>query len=554
MSEAELHSLRLRLDSERLSKAKRGELVHHLPTGLARAKDGSVILDPNIAVQDRIRLVFAQFQELGSVSKVLRYLVRNNLQLPRHQTSGLYAGEVIWKDASLSALYTIMKNPAYAGAFAYGRRCAEPTKQIPGRPASGRIRRPQAEWLALVKDLYPAYISWDEYQRNQERITQNRQKMDEKFMSRVNIRKGAALLCGIIFCARCGHQMQVVYTKKAFKYKCDSRRRRFAKKSCQFVTGPPIDQVVVEEFFRALEPAQLDILDSVLAKQRSHQLEQRKHLEQEVVRLQYAAARAERQYDCVDPENRLIAATLEKKWEAAMAELEQSKATLATFATEPCQEEKIPNELRAWFANLGHELPNLWPKLSNEAKKEMLRTLVKQVNLERNEEGVANVRIVWSGGLVSQVNIPVPVLSLRNSKTEAKTVARLRQLTDAGYTTTQIVDALNSEEFRACRCGPFTVQIVMQLKRQYNIISPIAELRRGKLQSPAYTVSDLADILKVDPSWIYRNIASGRIRIAKDSRYQCYLFPRQHETIEKLQRLKKQEVPHVSFEEPYYNG
>ena len=155
MSEAELHSLRLRLDAGRLSKAKRGELVHHLPTGLVRLDGGAVAFDPDTCIQERIRLVLKKFLEAGSAGKVLHYLVRHQLKLPRRQVSGLYVGETLWKDPSSSAIYSILKNPAYAGAFAYGRRRAEPTRQVPGRLATGRIRRPPSDWLALV--LKPAY-------------------------------------------------------------------------------------------------------------------------------------------------------------------------------------------------------------------------------------------------------------------------------------------------------------------------------------------------------------------------------------------------------------
>lgn len=153
MSEAELHSLHLRLSAGRLSKAKRGELVHHLPTGLLRTKEGKVILDPDTSVRERTALVFAKFFELGAVRKVLQYLARNELKLPRRQTSGLYAGQIVWKDSCGNALYSILKNPAYAGAFAYGRRGSDPTRQVPGRPSTGRLRRKRSEWIALVKDV-----------------------------------------------------------------------------------------------------------------------------------------------------------------------------------------------------------------------------------------------------------------------------------------------------------------------------------------------------------------------------------------------------------------
>ena len=194
MSEAELHSLRLRLDGGRLSKAKRGELVQHLPTGYVRDDVGQVQLDPNVAVQERIRLVFAKFFELGSSQKVLRYLAKNQLQVPRRQTSGLHAGEVLWKAPSGSALLSLLKNPAYAGAFAYGRRIVDHTKQTPGRPATGRLRRPRTEWLALVKDAYPAYVTWAQHEQILATIERNRQFMDERWKSCRASNRGTAML------------------------------------------------------------------------------------------------------------------------------------------------------------------------------------------------------------------------------------------------------------------------------------------------------------------------------------------------------------------------
>jgi DNA invertase Pin-like site-specific DNA recombinase len=143
LSEAELHSIRLRLDAGRLSKAGRGELTQHLPTGYLRDAGGVVQLDPDQSVRDRIQLVFSKFQELGSAQKVLREMVKSGLKLPRRQTSGLYAGNVLWKEPNSQVLLSLLKNPAYAGAFCYGRRIADPTRQVPGRPATGRIRQPR---------------------------------------------------------------------------------------------------------------------------------------------------------------------------------------------------------------------------------------------------------------------------------------------------------------------------------------------------------------------------------------------------------------------------
>ena len=190
MSEAELHSLRLRLDAGRLSKAKRGELVQHLPTGLVRTAEGNVIFDPDASVRERIELVLRKYMETGTVTKVLHFLVRNGLKLARRQTTGLYAGEVLWKDPSSSALYSIVKNPAYAGAFAYGRRTGDPARQVPGQPCSGRCRRRSPQWIALVKDVYPAYITWDAFEQIQKTLEANQQKMQEQFVRKRAIRGG----------------------------------------------------------------------------------------------------------------------------------------------------------------------------------------------------------------------------------------------------------------------------------------------------------------------------------------------------------------------------
>jgi DNA invertase Pin-like site-specific DNA recombinase len=553
MSEAELHSLRLRLDGGRLSKAKRGELVHHLPTGLVRLDDGAVALDPDTCVQERIRLVLTKFVEAGSAGKVLHFLVHNQLKLPRRQVSGLRVGEILWKDPSMSAIYSVLKNPAYAGAFAYGRRRADPTRQVPGRRATGRIRRPPSDWLALVKDVYPAYITWEMHEEIQRKLKENDQRMDEKLARNRAVRPGAALLSGMLRCMRCGHAMQVAYKDQRFQYKCDGVRSKYGKPSCQFLSGHRIDDAVVFEFFRVLEPAQIDALQKVSEKQAEHQSQREKQVEQEIIRLEYQAARAERQYNSVDPENRLIAATLEKKWESALVELEQARARLReiqeTHPKTPC----IPSELHESFADVGRRMPMLWPKLTFEAKKSLLRTLVDYVNLLRDADGIAQIRIVWRGGMVTETRVRVPVNSLRYTDAEKRVVERMRQLTVEGKSIDQIAASLNAEGLVPCRGGSFTRQIVIKFKKRFAIVSNIEKVRRGNVPF-AYTPTELGEILKIDRTWIYHRIADGSIRIKKDSAYGCYLFPRSRHCVVQLRRLRKGVVSHVSFPKGHSSG
>lgn len=557
MSEAELHSLRLRLDAGRLSKAKRAELNQHLPTGLLHTSDGGAIIDPDKSVEDRIRLVFTKFAELGSGSKVLQYFVRNRLQLPRRQSSGLYAGEVLWKPPTLSALHSILKNPAYAGAFAYGRRQADPTKQIPGRPATGRLRRPQEQWLALVKDVYPGYITWEEFEENQRKLAENQQRMQqERFTGKGKNRLGTALLTGLVYCAKCGHKMRVHYRGSRFQYRCSKSSEELGTASCQFISGNRIDDVVVAEFFHALAPAQIDALEAVMRQHTAQHREQLRHLRQEVARLEYAATRAERQYNHVDPENRLIASTLESKWEHALADLELARSKLAEAEGAAPQVATIPNDLREAFADVGKRLPDLWPRLSKDAMRSLIRTLVQQINVLRDSEGIAHIRIVWHGKLVTEVQTPVPVRSLRYSEMEKRVAERIRQLAADGATAQEIIDTLNEDgDLHPCRGGQFTFQILNKLKHRHGIVSNLGQLRRGDVDlKDAYTIVHIAKQLDVDPSWFYRKIGKGAIRIKKDATYGCYLFPRTKKCVNDLQRLRKGMLAHVTIQKVHHRG
>lgn len=553
ISEAELHSLRLRLDAGRLSKAKRGELVHHLPTGLMRDGQGQVHFDPDASVQDRIRLVFRKFFELQSMQKVLRYLAKHAVPLPRRQTSGLHAGEVLWRAASISAVTGILKNPAYAGAFAYGRRSADPTRQIPGRRATGRLRQPREHWQALVHGVYPAYISWAEYEQIQATIAENQQKMVDRLTRKQALRKGAALLTGLVRCGICGHTMQVAYKDNRFQYICHAAQSRYAQPTCQYLSGRPLDEAVVQEFFRVLQPAEIDALEQVSAQQAAHQQELVRHLEQEVTRLDYAAKRAERQYNCVDPENRLIAATLEKKWESALAEWEQATTRLAEAQAKAPRPEPLTAELREAFADVGRRLPDIWPGLSAEAKKRLLRTLLTRVNLRREENGMVQVRIVWRGGLVSECSVRLPVSTRRRSDIERRIVARLEQLAEEGLRDDALAERLNREGYFPCRGPVFTRQIVLKLRCRYGIRVGLGRLRRGD-RPKGYTITDMARLLRVDPGWIYRGLNQGRIRMDKDIHFGCYLFPRTRSAVKQMKQLRTGALCQVSFLKEHCDG
>ncbi|WP_319946049.1 recombinase family protein [Mesorhizobium sp. AR07] len=311
ISEVELHTLRGRLTAGLLSKAERGELALLLPAGLERDTNGVVMKDSNQEVQDRIALIFSAFWELGTVGKVIRSLRDRALTIPRRNRFG----DVVWRVPTANMLAGMLKNPAYAGAFVYGR-----TQSCHARYASGKIisrRRPMAEWKIVVKDRYPAYCDWERYERIQTMLSDNHAEY-RRNQTRGAPRDGAAVLQGIVWCGRCGHKMGVEY-KNGNRYVCNFLARSQGGALCQHLPADPIDARVVEALFAAASPAELaELMHAKDARQQADEAFERAE-EQQIKRLRYQALLAERQYNRVDPDNRLIAAELERRWEGGSA-------------------------------------------------------------------------------------------------------------------------------------------------------------------------------------------------------------------------------------------
>ncbi|MDA0922049.1 MAG: recombinase family protein [Planctomycetota bacterium] len=552
MSAAELHSLRLRLDAGRLSKARRGELIQHVPTGLVRTAEG-VILDPDESIRQRIHLVFEKFWELSSIRQVMLYFLRNELQLPRRQTSGLYAGQVLWKDPSAAALGSILKNPAYAGAFAYGRRQAVATRKIPGRPATGRIRQQQSDWLALIHDAWPAYISWKVHEEIQQRISQNADRMKEQCRPRST--PGKALLIGLVRCGKCGCRMSVSYKNREgrYQYCCQSAQKHYGKRTCQYLSAEEIDVAVTDAFFEALQPAEIDVLEQHSRQQADQHQQLVREQARDVQRLEYAAHRAEQQYDNVDPTNRLITATLETKWESALHAVNSARERLEDSRREPPVEINIPMPLREAFADAGKQLPELWKGLSPTTRRALVRTLITGINLLRDPDGVVQIRVVWKGRLVTEQKTRLRSFSLRGTDLEQRTVDRIRELSSRGLNSEAIANELNTEELMPCRGERFTEIIVTKLRRRFGIVSNPAIARRGNL-SFAWTLSEVARQINRHPSWISRQIHNGRVTISVDATYGCYLFPKDESIIESMKALRDQKTSHVKVPKVQKNG
>jgi DNA invertase Pin-like site-specific DNA recombinase len=318
LSELELHTIRARMTAGLLNKATRGELALTLPVGLVREPHGTVVKDPNREVQERIALVFATFFRVRSASQVLQCLVREELQLPRRDRFG----DVTWRAPRVAAILAILKNPAYAGAFVYGRTRTPPRHLTAGRAAVRRL--PVAEWKIRVNDVYPAYISWDDFLRIQAMLQDNYAEYTRN-KTRGVPRAGAALLHGLVYCGECGHKLLVQY-KGGSRYLCNYLRQQYGVPVCQNLPAAPIDAWVVDAFFAALAPVELDAYAHAVAAEQAAATQVTAAQRQQLERLRYQAAFAERQFSRVDPENRLVAAELEQRWEGALRALKEAEA------------------------------------------------------------------------------------------------------------------------------------------------------------------------------------------------------------------------------------
>ena len=534
MSEAELHLLRSRMEAGRMNQVRRGEYVQLLPTGYVRQPGGIVAKDPDQGVREALETVFTQFAHLGSVPQLLRFFRDQGLLLPRHQPSGPHAGEILWKRPTASALLEILRNPTYAGAFAYGRKQMDPRLRKPGHPAAGRVRRPQEEWLALHRNVYPAYLSWEEYQANQRRLEDNATRYSQGHQGVPG--KGAALLQGLAVCGQCGYHMHVAYRPQGHRYLCHAIPRQLAGPSCGCFQGVEIDRAVLAAFFQALAPAQLDVLESLLEEQGREREQVMRQWQLRLERCHYQERLARRQYEAVDPENRLVAAELERRWEERLRELREVEGGFQKFQREEPPGGLSP-ELRSQLADLGRSLPGLWERLSPQHQKALLRTLGQRVVIQRVVQEWVQVRVVWVSGHVSTLWVSPPIHRLNDLSTYQEMMERVQELFLAEKGDTEIAAILREEGHRSARTQAITPGLVGKLRRRQGLVHPLHRLRRQATFGEGYwTVHGLAQQLGVNRNWLYVRIHRGSLPTLRHPQSGNYLISQNEQLLDSLRK------------------
>jgi len=381
MSEAELHVLRQRLQQGQLAKARRGELGRPVPIGYVRRPSGEVVLDPDEEARATVRLIFEQFDRIGTVGGVLKYLATQGIKLGVRVHSGPAKGELDWRRPNRQTLQQMIHNPAYAGVYAYGRRATDPRRQRPGHRGTGRIVVPREQWVACLKDRQPAYIPWEQYERNVARLAEHRSHV----AVRGAVRRGAALVQGLVVCGRCGARMATQYRSKGahVRYQCLKQRADYGGRPCQGLTARALDAEVSRLALQALAPAALEVSLKVGEDVERTRAELETRWKRRLERAKYESDRAARQYRAVEPENRLVARTLEAAWEEKLRE----QRKLEEEHERSCRElpRVLTEEERQAIRALAADLPALWSARTTtvEDRKAILRQVVDRVVPER---------------------------------------------------------------------------------------------------------------------------------------------------------------------------
>src|SRR4051812_17441689 len=438
MSEAELHVLRQRLWQGALQKARRGELESKGPIGYVRDGTG-LAFDPDEQARGVVRLVFELFERLGTMNAVLRELVGSGIQMPLRPASGPDKGRLIWRRPSQSALQNMLSHPAYAGAYVYGRSTESRQSRQQKRPC----RLPREQWLVLLRDRHPAYISWEQFEANQERLRQNR----SRYACGGSVRPGRALLAGLVVCSRCGYRLRTQYGGRSNqpRYNCSANRTRLGEPHCQSLNARSLDEEVVRLTFEALMPPALEVSLQV-ADDLHHQRDAAKTLwKQRLERATYEAERAARQYHAVEPENRLVARGLEAAWEEKLRVQRELVEEHERFLSE--QPRGLTEGEREQIRRLASNVPALWHagSTTDADRKAILREVIDRVEVEvEGESEWVTARVHWVGGCRSDARFRRPVHRMDQLSTWPAIRRRIEERLAEGVSAPKIAAELNA--------------------------------------------------------------------------------------------------------------
>jgi hypothetical protein len=473
------------------------------------------VLDPDEEIQHAVRLVFDLFAQHHSALAVVKHFAEQGLQIPDRLWTQQRKGEVVWTPLRHGRVLSMLHNPFYAGAYVYGR-IKNRSRILPGeapRIKAHSRRVPRVDWPIVLRDHHAGYVSWEQFVTNIQQLDDNRTYRAEE--RRGAVREGPALLQGLVLCGRCGRRMTVRYMDDGVQpvYLCAQVHKDLAGKTCQFLRGDGIDQAVGQVFVAAMQPAQLHISLATLAQLEERALAADRQWQRRLERARYEVALARRCYVAVDPENRLVARSLERDWNEKLTALDRLERE---YATHPMPHSLIVNsEERAQILALAQDVPLVWhaPTTTAAERKQLLRLLIKDVTLTKQATTIT-IAVRWQTEACTTLDIPRPKRAADAKRTSSAVVTRVRELA-LTQTDEQIADQLNTENFRSGSGGTFTTNKVQWLRFVYHITSGCphgpAACPTGQRGDGRYSARTAAALLNVNVSTIAHWCQTGQL-------------------------------------------
>jgi len=499
-----------------LNKARRGELLSTPPIGYLRVATGEWVIDPDEQVQAVVRLIFDQFDREATLHGLLRYLVHHQIRIPVRVAGGPNKGQLEWRRPNRATLQNLLRHPSYAGAYRFGHRPTDPRKKQPGRPSTGKLIRRPEECLVLLRDRLPAYISWERFEANQGRLTANRNLPSTPGAPR----QGPALLTGLVRCGRCGRRMMVRYAgpKQRVSYTCTRGSADYAEPLCQGLSNARLlEELVAGQLLAAVRPAALEASLAAVAGVERQRAELQRQWQLRRERAAFDVDRAARQYQACEPENRLVARKLERRWEDALKQQRQLDAAYARF------ERSAPAELSdtalSSIRALAADLPAVWSAATTTpADRRRIARLLERVvvTVDKGSERV-DVVLHWVGGAAQAHAITRPVTRYCQQSDYPRLVARLRELCTGRDNSSAIAERLNAEGLRSPkRTKRFTGEMVRRLTAHLGLARRQRHGSTAGLGPDEYRPMGLARRLGISRDTVRRWLRAGWLNLRRD--------------------------------------
>ena len=497
MSEAELHFLTSRMNGAKRAAAERGELRFPLPVGLVYDDDGATVVDPDAEVAAAVADVFGAFRAGGSAYQVVAAF--KGRRFPLRAYGGVWAGQLRWGRLTHARVLGILANPAYAGAYVYGRYHSKRTVSAEGKISTKIVELPRAQWPIVIHDHHGGYIAWDDYLANGARLAANTTNAGAR-----PAREGHALCQGIISCGSCGRPMSTRYHRNGHgAYECSaSRADQMATPTCRSITAASVDDAVAEALLAALNPEEVALALAAADEVADRRARRSRAGVLAVERARYEAERAERAFCACEPENRLVARSLEARWEARLAALSDAEKALAAESDDA---PTLPG--RTELEALTGDVAALWhaPTTLARDRKRLLRTLIADVTLLPEPDlAKARIGIRWHTGAVDEVVVARRHSIVESHRTDPAAVELVRRLGPT-HTNADLAALLNNDGYLTGAGRPFDVTAVVNL-RSYHRIAPVGTLAAGEI-----TVADAARRLEVTTTTIYGWVHTGAL-------------------------------------------